>query len=299
MTQLKLNPLSMSLFHGNRGSQILFERRLREMFDQYGFALITDVHSEMVRQTFQLKKCALPYFLDPVWQDEVVAKWPLRKHGQLGPTSEYEEKHLDPASGEVRDKGELKRYVSVDAKGQGWEVDDEVRALIPQILSKRYSIGIQISMAYENAHGKKPGTLSNMLSLCEKSYTTARVQWYPSNGYSITHTDKCAITVLDFEPGLQIEYPQGSGTYVELEGANPGDIVINLGDTFSRMLYGEGVLSTRHQVVVPETCPEQGRIVFPLFIHAAPDAVFPDGENVKAWCEREWSRESHVGERAV
>ncbi len=299
MTELKMTPLSLSLMKGPRSDRLRFEMGLGRMFDEYGFALLTDAHPKLVEQTIELKQHALPYFLSPRWEEEVVANWPLRKHGQLGPTSEYEEKHLDAKTGNSRDKGELKRYVSVNAEGEGWEAQDNVRKLLPKIFGRRYSIGLQVARSYENARLLKPGTLSNMLSMGLNTHTTARIQWYPSNGYSIDHTDKCAITVLDFEPGLQIESPQGSGNYLELVGAQPGDLVINLGDTFSRMLNKDKTLSTRHRVQVPSTCAASGRIVFPLFIHTNLSALFPDGENVWQWCVDEWSRESHVSERAV
>lgn len=298
MTTLRLQPVNLTLAHSSPEDQRRFRHGLRDLFDEYGFALLTGVPTKLVAATNLLKQSALPVFQDEAWA-EVMRTWPRLKHGQLGPTGEGEEVHLDAKTREARDISELKRYVSVDARGDGWGYDDEVRKQIPLVFQARYQIALKLALAYEEARAAKPGTLSGKLSIAPETHTTGRVQWYPAKGFSLDHTDKCAITVIDFEEGLEIEHPKKSDQYQALEGAKPGDLAVNIGDITSRIFDGEFALSTRHRASVPASCGEHGRIVFPTFFHTSREAVFPNGENIWQWCVDEWAKEGAATDRAA
>lgn len=85
------------------------------------------------------------------------------------------------------------------------------------------------------------------------------------------HEDINLITLLPVAtaPGLQVKDVQGNWHDVE---ADPGSIVVNVGDMLSEAT--KGVLpSTTHRVVADKAARSQSRYSMPLFLHPHPETV--------------------------
>jgi hypothetical protein len=297
MESLHLSPVSLKLLHGPLADQYKEERKLTAMLRDYGFGFLTDSDPDLFDKTQKLRHMVHGVFRPDVWP-EVLRTWPRTKHGCLGPTDVGEETHIDD-EGKSRETAEKKCYIAVDQTGNGWHGDPEACELIQFVFRKRFQIALKVARVFENGSNLKPGTLAGLLSMDENTHSTMRINWYPPGGFSLDHTDTCALTVLDYEPGIEIEHPQGSENYVRLEGAKPGDLIINLGDTFTRVLGGVDQLSTRHRVKVPDNLSPEGRVTMPVFINTRLDACFPDGENIHDWAAAKFGAEGAAADRNV
>ncbi|KAH8821997.1 hypothetical protein F5884DRAFT_828154 [Xylogone sp. PMI_703] len=72
------------------------------------------------------------------------------------------------------------------------------------------------------------------------------------------HTDFGTITLLfqDNVGGLQVEYPQGSGKFVDIESGGPYECILNVGDCLQKWT---GLPSARHRVHMPEQLLEESK----------------------------------------
>lgn len=294
---LRLQPISYRLMtQGPLADQIKREYELAEMLDAHGFGFLTELPPKLIQATLTVKQEALRIFSDGNWP-EVLSTWPRSKHGQLGPTGEGEE-HYNESGGGKREASEKKRYISVDHEANGWYAKDEVRRLIPFIFRERYEMALKIASAYEAGRKLERGAVRSLLSLDHDSHTTMRINWYPSDGFSLDHTDTCSLTLLDFEEGVEIEHPHGSKRYVEITGARPGDLIINKGDILTKAIEGADVKSTRHRVRVHADRHRRGRVTIPTFFHPDTKAVFPDGQNIWQWATNKFHAEGAAADRA-
>lgn len=247
------------------------QTKMGRVLERYGFGFWTNVPLDHRRVKLLYKGGR--EIMDR-W-DEVMERCPREQLGMVGPTGPEEEKHPDFPP-------DHKMYVAVDKEGRGWPSFIPGQVSTEIVFRDLYKVGVKTIEVLESHRGQPKGFLSSHLSDARPplTHTSGRLNMYPANvGFSRPHEDTGIFASLLWRPGLMIQ--QGN-EYVELVGAQDGDVVINIGASGSKFLTELFGLSTWHHV---KEMP-QDRISFVVFGHTNRDVCFPNSDvNVFDWCK--------------
>ncbi|KUL90134.1 hypothetical protein ZTR_02024 [Talaromyces verruculosus] len=135
-------------------------------------------------------------------------------------------------------------------------VHDAFQPTFTSFFASAYNAEIAILQALSLGLGLPPQTLSQLH--VEKA-NELRLTHYPAVSQKefshstriAAHTDFGTITLLfqDCVGGLQMEFPRGSGKFVDIESGGPHECILNVGDCLEKWT---GLPSARHRVHLPE-----------------------------------------------